>query len=111
VAPLVARYSWLAGWSVAAVALTGVVMGALILGDLSALISSTFGRLLLVKIALVVGLVAAGAYNRNVLLPELEAGTDDGWAIGRLRTSLSIELVLFVAVVVLTAVLVNANPN
>ncbi len=111
VAPLVARYSWLAGWSVAAVALTGVVMGALILGDLSALISSTFGRLLLVKIALVVGLVAAGAYNRNVLLPELEAGTDDGWAIGRLRASLSIELVLFVAVVVLTAVLVNANPN
>jgi hypothetical protein len=44
-------------------------------------------------------------------LPELEAGTDDGWAIGRLRASLSIELVLFVAVVVLTAVLVNANPN
>ena len=111
VAPLVARYSWLAGWSVAAVALTGVVMGALILGDLSALISSTFGRLLLVKVGLVVGLVAAGAYNRTVLLPELEAGTDDGWGIGRLRASLSIELVLFVAVVALTAVLVNANPN
>jgi len=110
-APLVALYSWLAGWSVAAVALTGVVMGALILGELSALVGSTFGRVLLVKVALVVGLVAAGAYNRNVLLPELDAGDDDGWAVGRLRTSLSIELGLFVAVVALTAVLVNASPN
>ena len=111
VAPLVARYSWLAGWSVAAVALSGVVMGALILGDLSSLVGSTFGRVLLVKVALVVGLVAAGAYNRNVLLPELEAGDDDGWAVGRLRTSLSIELGLFLAVIALTAVLVNASPN
>jgi putative copper export protein len=111
VAPLAARFSVLAAWSLVVVAATGIVMGALILGEVGTVWSSAFGRVLLLKVALVGGVAGLGAYHRRAVLPRLdEPGGPDPDVMARFRTTLVLEVVLFVAITGLTAVLVAANP-
>ncbi len=111
VAPLAARFSWWAAVALVAVAVTGLVMGALILGDPTAVWSTDFGRVLVAKVLLVAVAAGLGAYHRRELLPRL-SGPDgaDPAALARFRATLAVETVLFVAIVALTAVLVSASP-
>jgi putative copper export protein len=111
VAPLAARFSVLAAWSVVVVAATGIVMGALIMGEVGAVWSSAFGRVLVLKVALVGGVAGLGAHHRRAVLPRLDApGGPDADVMARFRTTLVLEVVLFVAIIGLTAVLVAASP-
>src|SRR2546425_4636933 len=66
-----ARFSRLAGWSLAAVVLTGVYNAWVQLPDVAALRDTPYGRVLLAKLALVVVLVLLGGTNRYALLPRL----------------------------------------
>jgi putative copper export protein/mono/diheme cytochrome c family protein len=66
-----ARFSRLAGWSLIAVVLTGAYNAWVQLPDVAALRDTPYGRILLAKLALVVGLAALGATNRYALLPRL----------------------------------------
>lgn len=67
----VARFSGLAGATLAAVMVAGLALGWIEVGGLEALRSTTYGRLLMAKVA-VVGLVVAGAaWNRFRLVPVL----------------------------------------
>lgn len=109
-ASVVARFSGLAVVAVAAVAASGVVMGALILDGPSALVGSSFGRLLLAKTALVLGLVALGAHNRRTLVPAISRSEPDPDDLVRFRRALTAEAGLFGAVLALTAVLVGSSP-
>lgn len=110
VAPLVLRFSQVAVLCVVAVAVTGIVMGALILGEISALFGSSFGRLLLAKITLVALLVGLGAYNQRTLLPAMSGPEPDDRALSQFRWVLSAEAAIFVAVLGLTGALVNSSP-
>ncbi len=83
-------------------AATGVVSAAFQLGALSALWASAYGRTLLLKLAAVGLVIAAGAYNWRRVRPAL----GESAPAGRLRTSGGAELIGAAIVLLITAILV-----
>jgi copper transport protein len=106
----VPRFSLLALVAVAAVLASGVVSGIVEVGSLGSLWDTTYGRVLLVKVALVVPLLVLGAYNRRVVVPALRAERADPALRRRFTRVVGVEIVLMVAVVAVTAVLVAEPP-
>lgn len=109
----VARWSALAAGALLAVAAAGAVLAWREVRSLDALGSTTYGRLLVAKLAVVAVVVAAAAYNRLRLVPAVAAATADrprprAWA--RLRRSLGAEAAGMVAVLAVTGVLVQVTP-
>jgi copper transport protein len=93
--------------AVTCLVLAGVVLAALQVRTPAALLTTDYGRLLLLKLALVAVLLALGARNRLVLTPALERRTDA--AVG-LRRTIGVDLALAAGVVALTAGLGSVPP-
>jgi putative copper export protein len=104
---LATRFSVVAGWSLAAVAVTGTALGWEILGGLDRLWTTTFGKVLVVKVVAVAVIAALGAYNHKVLVPALTDGDAD--ADDQFRRTVTLEAALFGVVLALTAVLVASS--
>lgn len=104
---LIPRFSPLALASVAVLALTGVVGSWAHVDGPSALWSTTYGRLLLLKLVIVAAVFAVGARNFRGLLPRLREA--DGPAA--LRRSAAWEVGLATAVLLVTAILVRTSPS
>jgi len=100
------RFSITATWALVAVAISGTALGWAILGSPGRLFTTEFGRMLMIKVALVAVIGAIGLHNRRTLLPALEQPGIDV----RFYRTIIIESALFVAVLVATALLVVANP-
>lgn len=66
-----ARFGTIALWSVGVLAVSGLWLTRREVGAVEQLWTTTFGRVLLAKLLLVAGLVAAGAWNQLVLLPAI----------------------------------------
>ncbi len=96
------RFSPVALASALVVAFTGSFASWLHLQTLAALWTSVYGRTLLIKLAILGGVAALGAYNWRVATPRLRATGD----VGAIRRSAVIELALALALVGVTAVLV-----
>jgi copper transport protein len=111
--------------AVAVVVATGTIQSIRQVGSFFALFHTDYGRTLLVKIALVVALVAAGAHSRRTLHGHLGLGRARHTAAAeepagdgvpgdvqrnRLRRSVLVELGIALCVLAVTAVLVNAVP-
>jgi len=123
-----ARFSRLAGGSLAAVVLTGVYNAWVQLPDVAAFRDTPYGRVLLAKLALVVVLVLLGGTNRYALLPRLTGVPARGLVArgvrrcrlalfgparvspSRLVTVVACEAALGAAVLGLTAVLGETTP-
>jgi len=90
-----------------AVAVTGVALAWGILGAVDALWTTTFGQVLLAKIAVVAAIAGLGAYNHKVLVPALIDGGEQ--ADQQFRRTVTVEAVLFGVVLALTAVLVASS--
>lgn len=103
---LVARFSDVALVAIGAIVLTGFVRSGVEVGSVAAL-GESYGVVLLTKVGAFVPIVAAGFVNSRVLKPRLE-NEDRSWRL--LRGSVALEVVLAVAVLALTAVLVNLVP-
>lgn len=80
VAGILARFSTVAAVTALAAAAAGVALAWTQVGSLSNLATTTYGRLLLAKVAVVGVILALAAYNRFRLLPALE--DDDGGRSG-----------------------------
>lgn len=78
------RYSTLALASVAVVVLSGTLAGLRFVGSLDRVLTTDYGRTLLLKVALVAGMLALGALNRYVLVPAV-SGTPPPAPLARLR--------------------------
>ena len=78
--------------------------------DVVGLWETSYGRLLLVKVALLMPLLALGAYNRRRSVPRLEAGDGGAREQRAFLRSTGVELALMVAVIAVTAVLVAEPP-
>jgi putative copper export protein/methionine-rich copper-binding protein CopC len=102
IASLVNTFSPVALTAAAAVLLTGLLTAWLRLGAIAPLWATGYGRTLLIKLAMLVGVAGAGAYNWKRMRPAL--GTAE--ATTRFRKSAAAELVFGAAVIVVTAVLV-----
>ena len=115
-AGIIGRFSRLAFWSVLALTVAGLALT--ITGsdaDLHALVTTTWGRLVLAKIGLAAIVIGLAAWNRRSLVPSLintdATDADDRRARWRrLLRSVRIEVVILVIVVCLTAILVNVPP-
>ncbi len=107
-AAIITRFSTLAAIALVAAAGVGVVMAWRILGSWRALIETSYGTTLLVKVGLVVVVAALGGYNRVRLMPRLAAEPSGGRA--RIARVVRVEAVLLVAVVAVTALLVDRSP-
>lgn len=103
---LVPRFSPLAMGSVGALATTGVVAAWVHLDGIAALYTSAYGRLLVLKLLLVGGVLALGARNFRRLSPRL--GEEDEQAA--LRRSAAMEITIAALVLAITAVLVRTSP-
>jgi putative copper export protein len=104
---LAARFSVVAAAALVAAGLSGVVLAWTVLDSPGDLWRTPWGRLLLVKVALVAVAAGIGAYNRQVLLPDLERDPE-GRAPGRFRTAVTVEAGALGVVVAVTAFLVGA---
>lgn len=107
---LVGRFSTLATVTVLAVGVTGSILAWSEVGSLNALTGTTYGRLLLVKVATVAAIGALGAYNHFRLVPALTRGKVQA-ALAQLRATLRVEAAALVVVIALSAVLVVVTPG
>ena len=114
-AGIIGRFSLMAFWSVIALTIAGLTLT--ITGsdaNLNSILTTTWGQLVLAKIGLTLIVVLIAAWNRRTLVPSLTsptANTDElavRWAT--LLRTIRTEAVLLVAVVALTAIVVNVPP-
>jgi copper transport protein len=106
----VPRFSTLAVVSVAALVGAGVANGYLEVRSWSALWNTTYGQLLIVKVALVLPVLALGAFNNRFSVPRFRAGIASTVEHRRLVGTTAAELLLAVCIVAVTAVLVAEPP-
>ncbi len=102
-AELVTAYSPVALACAALAGLTGVASAWIHIGHLSELWTTSYGRVLLLKLAILSLVIATGAYNWRRVLPSL------GDRVGAVRVvrSASVEVLVAVLVLFVTAVLVS----
>jgi copper transport protein len=101
-------FSRLATVCVGVLLLAGVYLSILRLPELDDLWTSGYGQVLLVKIGLVLLAFAWGGLHKLVAVPAVARGSDG--VMGRLRGSLIGESMVGMAVLLVAAVLVNAEP-
>jgi copper transport protein len=104
----VRRFSLIALIAVTVLLICGLLLAVLQVKEPSALIATAYGQRLLVKICLVTALLGCAAYNKLRLTPRLARG--EHRAALSLRRMIEIELALFAAIVVATALLGQSTP-
>jgi putative copper resistance protein D len=106
------RLSDLAAVALAVVLITGIVNACLQLPNWEALIATNYGRLLSVKVAIVLAMVSIGAFNRFVAIPRIRRYTEQHsnstdspscW----IRRALAVDAVLVIAALIMAAALVQ----
>ena len=109
-----ARFSPLALGAVIAIALTGVVQAYIDVRTLSGLFHTTYGLLVLAKVALLIVLIGLGWVNRGRVIPGLKRIAGEGRPPGGVgvlaRRSMRGELALMIAVFGVTAALISYPP-
>jgi copper transport protein len=106
----VPRLSMMAVASVAVLLVAGAVNGYLQVRAWRALWETEYGLLLLAKIALVIPLLALGAYNNRYAVPRLRAQIASPLQRRRFLRFAGAELAIMVMIVGVTSALVNAPP-
>ncbi|PFG44748.1 copper transport protein [Isoptericola jiangsuensis] len=116
-AVVVSRFSTLAAGVLAVLVVAGTVLAWRVAGSWDALATTSYGRLLLVKVAVVAVAVGVAAWNRLVLVPRLRGAAPGRDArTGRppsdllVRTT-RVEAGLLVAVLLVTGFLVDRSPD
>ncbi|HEX6221143.1 MAG TPA: CopD family protein [Acidimicrobiia bacterium] len=110
-APTIVRFSTVATVAIVAVAAAGAGMSFLIVDSISDYYTTTWGKLLLVKVGLVVLAGGFGAYNHYVVVPALEVDASDTVMLARARSTISAEVVLLFLVALVTVFLAGASVN
>jgi copper resistance protein D len=106
------RFSTFGIGSVATLLVTGSINAWYLAGSIPAMTETDYGRLLLLKIALFLIMVAIAAVNRLSLTPRLVQGTNSTAAVNalrRLRRNASLEVAIGVIIIAVVATL-GTNP-
>ncbi len=106
----VPRFSTMAVVSVACLIVAGAINGYLQVRAWRGLWETEYGILLLIKIGLVLPLLALGAYNNRFAVPRLRARIASVVERRRFLRMAGVELLIMLAIVGVTAGLVNAPP-
>lgn len=107
-AELAIRFSRVAAVALGAVAIAGLALTWAILDGLGSLVTTPWGRFLLLKLALVGVAVGLGAYNHRYVVPLFDRDGDEEEVGHRLRMTVRVEGAILIGVVAVTAALVGA---
>ena len=99
------RFGQAAAVIVPVLILAGLLMAWLLLGDLGALVSTSYGQVLLIKLVLVGVVLTLAAANKLRFVPAMQAG--DSKAAQHLARSIEIETVVILVVLAATATLTS----
>jgi copper transport protein len=89
-----------------------VIQGIVEVGHFPALLDTAFGRAVLIKAVVALGIVALGAFNRQRLVPQLKAATGSPGRTGvLLRRTLRAELGLGLVAIAVTGALSSYAPS
>jgi copper resistance protein D len=110
------RFSTLGVAAVATLIVTGLINTWVLVGSVSALIETQYGRLLLLKLALFGVLLAIAAFNRSRLTPRLVAAAENGshasiGALRRLKHNCLVETALGFAILIVVGALGTISPG
>jgi copper resistance protein D len=106
------RFSTLGIASVGTVLASGIVNTYELTGSAAALFGTGYGRLLIVKIALFLAMLAIAAFNRMRLTPQLVAGgAAGGPALRQLRTNALVEAMIAALILWIVALLGTLPPG
>ncbi|MFG3577729.1 copper resistance CopC/CopD family protein [Micromonospora chersina] len=106
-AEMAVRFSIPATAAAALTGVAGVALTLLILERPGHLVTTSWGRVLLVKLALVVVVALVGLYNSRRVVARLDDRAMDGTQ--HLRRTVGVEALLMLAVLLVTAILVNSE--
>jgi copper transport protein len=113
-AAVLSRFSEVALIAVGAILLTGLIQAYVYVRHPGDLLSTGYGRAVLIKFLLLMVLIGIGAYNRRRSIPRLDRIAAGGDAPGRagllLRRALRAEVALLVIVIGVTAALASYAP-
>jgi copper transport protein len=107
-AAVLRRFSRLAVGLVALLLAAGIVLGLLHIAAVEDLYTTTYGRLLLLKVLLVALLLGVALFNQRQLTPALQRG--HGQAARMLRLSIAGEMGMAAAIILITEVLAQTAP-
>jgi len=107
------RFSVLGIVSVATLIASGATNAWFLVGSVKALTTTEYGRVLMLKLALFLLMIAIAAINRNVLTPQLATSSADGRvaALQKLVRHCVYEIVLGLAIVSVAALLGTLHPG
>lgn len=108
-ARMVEGWARAASWVVAGLVLAGAALAWLLVGQLDLLVTTAYGRSLLIKVALVSALLGFAAWHRFRLTPALAAGAPGSGT--RLATSIGWEIVVMVLVFWAVAEMTSISPR
>lgn len=100
------RFGRIARHVVAVLVVVGIAYAAILLGSVTALLTTGYGAALLVKILLVAGLLGLAARNRFQIVPALQEG--DLAAAMRLRRTINHEILVALAILVMSSLLTSS---
>ncbi|MDJ0925871.1 MAG: CopD family protein [Acidimicrobiia bacterium] len=109
-APMAIRFSRAATLALVGAALAGIALAWTIVESAADLVSSTWGRLLLAKVAMVAIVATLGIYNHFKVVPALDESPAAEATSDRLRQLVRIEAGVLVVVLAVTAALVGTSP-
>jgi copper resistance protein D len=104
----VGRFSTLGVISVTALMLSGLINSAILVGSFHALIATSYGELLLLKLALFAVMLSLATINRLLLMPQLAESGAGG--LRRLTRNSAIELALGLAIFAIVGLLGTLHP-
>ena len=105
-AVILPEWSRWAALAVGALLVAGLIQAALEVGPPQALLTTTYGQLLLVKVGLVVVVIAVAGYSRRLVRMRLGASRP-----GAMRLAVAAEAVVLAAVMAMSSVLVQTTPG
>ena len=100
------RFGRVAQVVVSGLVAAGLIYAALLLGSMTALLTTGYGLALIVKILLVGGLIWLASRNRLRIVPALLKG--DASAVAALRHIVELEMIMAVAILAMSAVLTSS---
>ena len=113
VAELIPRFSTLALVSVSILAITGAYSSIIQVGSLDALMNTSYGRTLMLKLILIIPMLLLGVANLLITTPNMKqaaANKSNHGLVGRFRRVVSSEVILGAAVLLTVGVLTTLPP-
>lgn len=104
------RFSRFAGYSVAAILGTGILLGVLLVGSWSALLDTGYGWVVLAKVSLFAPMVILGAFNRSHLRRKASEDPPGVTEVSRVARNVKLEAAMGAVVLALAALLTSLSP-